>query len=166
MRILDAVYEFITAYTDLDPARVFRGYQNAIALPQEADFCVYDLTDTERVGTNVETNTDTERRLYKLISYAVDVDFIGDDQALQQERASRLEALAMSSACRELFDDFNATMLYPGAVQYLPYVDENEQWLHRYRLPLHISAWELTQVDEGSAKAVKPRLVNVDTFKD
>ena len=167
MRILDAVYAFITTYCeDIEPDSVIRGYQNAAAIPNAADFCVFELLDVERVGTNIETNTDDERRLWKLMSYTIDVDFIGDDQDLQAARASRLEALAMSSAVVPLFDDYNATMLRPGQIRYLPYVDEKEQWLHRYRIPLHIAVWELNRISETSAVEVKPRLVNLDTIKN
>ena len=92
--ILELINDFLLTFTDIKQEVIFQGYQNCIAMPTNNEgFCVLSIMEIKRNGTNVESNSESERRIKKLISYGIDIDFIGDDDLKQRELASRVEAL-------------------------------------------------------------------------
>ena len=153
--ILELVNDFVLAFTDLSQPVLFQGYENRTALPPDNDgFCVMTIADSERRGTNIDKWEDVIRHIKKLTAYTVDVDFVGWDNEKQRERASKLEIMAWSNVAQNFFKKANGAMLYADPLQYLPYVDEDEQSMHRYRVRLHISLWEDFPLDVETAKEV------------
>lgn len=160
--ILEAVNDFVLAYTDMAQEHIFQGYQNRYALPDEQDVCVISLVDNERIGTNVETWTDTARTIKRLIRFTVDVDFIGTDLEKVRQRASNIEMVAWSGVAYRYFLDFGIASLYASPIQYIPYVDETSQYAERYRVTLQLSKWDTLELSEQTANKAEARLENID----
>lgn len=153
--ILELINDFLLTFTDIKQEVIFQGYQNCIAMPPNNDgFCVMSIMEIKRHGTNVESNSENERSIKKLISYGIDIDFIGDNDLKQRELASRVEGLCWSDYIGAFFKERNASMPYSAGVQDVPYLDEDKHFLHRYRIRLYVSTWEETSVKETTAKEV------------
>lgn len=153
--ILELINDFLLTFTDIKQEVIFQGYQNCIAMPPNNDgFCVMSIMEIKRHGTNVESNSENERSIKKLISYGIDIDFIGDDDLKQRELASRVEALCWSDHIGAFFKERNASMPYSAGVQDVPYLDEDKHFLHRYRIRLYVTTWEEISVNETTAKEV------------
>lgn len=161
--MLEEVYDFIKQFIDIDPENILQGYTQAQTLPKEQDFCILSFGDFERPGSNVQTWTDTETTLNRLINYSVLVDFIGLDNETQRKRASVVETIARSLEGAAFFKVYNIALNYGDGFQYLPYIYEDRSYSHRYRVTLHFSKWEAVTLAEQTAASVKPGdIVNVD----
>ena len=91
------------------------------------------------------------------------MDFSHYDQEKVQERAGILEILGRSELSVEFFEKHSVCFLYADDMQYLPYVDDANQFIHRYRVALHLSCWEGVKIKQDYfAKAGLSRLENVD----
>lgn len=163
MDILDIMNDFVLSYlSEYKQEQVIQGYYNRASLPADVPFIVIELNGAERVGTNVETNTDDERILKKLMRYTVYIDFIGADGAEMNSAASIMETIARSGAAVSFFKETGVTVLFAGQVQYLPYADETDQWRHRFRVPIVVSRWEETRLAEASACHLSASIENID----
>lgn len=166
--LLDSVNNFILyCLPEIPQDRMFRGYENRNALPPVQDYVVYAIASTARIGTNVNTfaqgaNDDT-LTTNVLREYAVDVDFFSSSQETAQQRAAALEAIARCYIGVDFFNKDNIGLNYADDTQYLPYVDLTEQYVHRYRVTLHLTVWEAVTVNQQYAnEVVLQRVENVD----
>lgn len=166
--ILTAVYDFITKFAAGVPTdNVFRGYQNRVALPKEQTYAVITLGDIERVGTNVfdqsnSGNGEITSRVMRV--YTVDVDFISLDQSKAQRQATILENIGRSYIATDFFEKYNLYFNYVDDISYLPFVDETDQYLHRYRISLRLTAWDESTTSQEYAERVElQRVENIDT---
>lgn len=166
MSTLDAVYDFITQFTDVAPANVLRGYGQRNALPPDQDFCIFEMDDLERVGSNGQTWTDTTTTLSRLLNFSVIIDFIGNNRETQAKRAANIEILSRSLEGAAFFDAYDLSLLYAETPQYLPYIYESNAYTHRYRVTLRFCKWEeLTLTEQTAQEVTVNNIVNVDTFK-
>lgn len=166
MSDLEAVYDFITNFTDVPAENVLRGYEQRNALPPDEDFCIFDMDDLERVGTNIQTWTDTTTTLSRLLNFSVLIDFIGNDREKQAQRASAVEILSRSLEGNAFFKKYGLSLLYAETPQYLPYIYESNAYTHRYRVTIRLSKWECITLTEQTAQEVTVnKIVNVDTYK-
>lgn len=160
--VLEAVNDYILQYTNVQQDNLFRGYQNRSALPQTQDYTMYWLGDNTRIGTNVDEVKDTETTVNSLREYTVNIDFCGNDQEVVEERAKNLAVLGRSYFSVDFFKSYGITFNYAEEVKYLPFVDETEQYVHRYRIVLHLTRWDKVVVPQQTAIVVEPRIENVD----
>jgi hypothetical protein len=165
--ILKAVHDYVIQYTDTPPAIIYRGYQNRAALPAgRPDFCLIALVSSARHGSNAGELTADEAgqvTVRSLREYAVSVDFTHYDQATAAERGGRLETLSRSPRSVSFFAGYDIAFLHADELQYLPYVDDADQFLHRYRLTLRLSVWEaVTLSAEHFTQVEFTRIENID----
>lgn len=160
--ILEAVNDFVLSCVGIPQDRVFQGYQNRYALPEEQDFCVISLLDADRVGTNVETYTDGERVMNRLMQYSIDIDFIGTDLETVRKRASALEIALWSGAAYDFFTARGMASISADQIQYVPYVDENSQYSERFRVSLKLSMWETFTLPQETANRLTIKNVNIE----
>jgi hypothetical protein len=165
--ILEAVFDYIAEYTDTAPERIYKGYQNRSALPEVLnDFALIVLASTKRRGTNVdESAVEGSGVLTKsLREYVLQIDFCHADWETARRRAAALETLGRSLHSVEFFKPYNLCYLYADDLQYLPYVDDANQYLHRFRVNIHLSRWEGVQIaEEYFDRANVGKVVEVDT---
>ena len=164
--VLEAVNDYILQYTDVQQDNLFRGYQNRSALPQTQDYTMYWLGDNTRIGTNVDEYKDFEATIHALREYTVNIDFCGDDQSSIEKRATNLAVLGRSYISVNFFKTYGITFNYAEEVKYLPFVDETEQYVHRYRIVLHLSRWDNVIVPQQTAIVVEPHIENVDVHHE
>lgn len=161
------VVDFVKQFTDIDGDHILQGYSTRTGLPREQDFCIISNNDFERVGTNVQSWTDTATTIRRLIRYSVLIDFIGLDRNKQAERASTVEILARSLEGGHFFKGRDIGLLYADAPQYLPYIYESKEYSHRYRVQLWLEQWNTVTLEEQTAARIDiSRIVNVDTMKE
>lgn len=166
--ILEAVYDFITTYaSNVVADNVFRGWQNRMALPQTQNFIVISIQDTMRIGTNVVDYTQSAQgniTNQTLREYTVDIDFCNIDQEIAQEQASTIETLGRSDIGVTFFNNYTGLSLnYADDMEYMPYVDEQDQYLPRYRVSLHLTQWDQTTLTQDYFNSVNLRVENIDT---
>ena len=143
MDILEAVNDYILAYTDVVQDNLYRGYQNRATLPQTDDYTMYWMGDTSRVGTNVDEFTAQQKvKINTLQEKVVEIDFCHNDQDVAMNRAKTLAVLGRSYISCNFFKLLGFNFNFADDMQYLPFVDENEQWVHRYRIRLHLTEWD------------------------
>ena len=116
---------------------------------------MYWLGDNTRIGTNVDEYKDFKATIHALREYTVNIDFCGDDQSSIEMRATNLAVLGRSYISVNFFKTYGITFNYAEEVKYLPFVDETEQYVHRYRIVLHLSAI-----------VVEPHIENVDVHHE
>lgn len=162
MSVLEAVNDYILQYTDVQQDNLFRGYQNRSTLPQTQDYTMYWLGDNTRVGTNVDNFGDVDVTVSTLREYTVNIDFCGDDQERVENRARTLAILGRSFVSCNFFKPYNITYNYAEEVKYLPFVDETEQYVHRYRIVLHLTRWDSVVINQETAIQADVYLENVD----
>lgn len=164
---LAAVYDFVKEFTDIPEGNIIQGYNMRTALPQEQDFCILEMDELERVGTNVQSWTDEETTLHRLLRFTVICDFIGLDQQVQERRASVVETLGRSFEGAEFFKQYGMNLNYATTPQYLPYVYDANQYSHRYRVGLSFTQWQDVTLQRTTASKVSvDRMVNVDTYEE
>lgn len=166
--MLDAVNKFILyCLPEIPQERLFRGYVNREALPGVQDYTVYAVNSTARIGTNVNDFAQAidEKITTKVLrEYTVDVDFFSLSQETARQRASTLEAIGRSYLGVDFFKQYEIGLNYAEDMNYLPYVDLTEQYIHRYRVSLHLTKWEEITVNQQYAEEViLQRVENIDT---
>lgn len=160
--ILEAVNDYILQYTDVQQDNLFRGYQNRSTLPQTQDYTMYYLSGNSRIGTNVDDVDDFTTTVKALREYIVNVDFCGDDQETVEDRAKSLAVLGRSYISCKFFKTYGINFSYAENVQYLPFVDETEQYVHRYRIVLHLTRWDSVTISQETAIQAYVYIENVD----
>ena len=160
--MLEAVNDFILQYTDVVQDNLFRGYQNRSTLPQVNDYTLYYEQSVNRIGTNVDEVKNTETEIKSLREYTVNIDFCGDDQEKLAERATDIAILGRSFYGCNFFKGYGVNLDYAEDVQYLPFVDEEQQYIHRYRIVLHLTRWDSVVLPQQTANVVSPHIENVD----
>lgn len=164
--MLNAVYDFVMEYAPNAVAdNIFRGWQNRMALPQTQNFIVISVQDTLRIGTNVSDYSQGSNGIMTtktLREYVIDIDFCNINQEIAQEQAVTIETLSRSYIAVEFFKQQDINMNYADDIEYLPYTDEQDQYLHRYRVSLHLTKWEEIAVNQDFANKVELRIENID----
>ena len=100
--------------------------------------------------------------LYTLREYIINIDFCGDDREKLAKRATTLAIVGRSFVGCNFFNEYGITLDYAEDVQYLPYVDEEQQYIHRYRIVLHLSRWDSVVIPQESANTLSAYIENVD----
>ena len=162
MSVLDAVNDYILQYTDVVQDNLYRGYQNRSTLPQTQDYTMYYVERKVRIGTNVDKIEDIKTTVYSLQEYVVNIDFCGDNQETVEQRATDLAVLGRSFLSVNFFKTYSINFDYAEDVNYLPYVDETDQYVQRYRIVLHLTKWESVEVKSESAIHADVYVENVD----
>lgn len=167
MKILDATCDYITAFcSDIPSDIIYRGYGNRSALPKGQRYVVLVLADTARIGTNVSSDVQAADNVYEtksLREYIVDIDFISDNQQQAQENAGTLEILSRSYIATSFFAEYGIGFNYADTLRYLPFVDQTDQYIHRYRITLHLTCWETVSVPQEYAEKIElNRVENID----
>lgn len=145
--LLSAVNRFILQYADpaIPQERVYRGYQNRIAVMAAADgeeYCVYAVSDTKRIGSNVTAYAAGDTISTKSMrEYVVEIDFCSGDEAIARQRAEGIETLARSFIAVDFFKKHGFGLLFADDIKPLPYVLDTDQFAYRYRVALHITGW-------------------------
>lgn len=162
MTLLDTVNDYILQYTDVVQGSLFRGYQNRASLPQTDDYTMYWEDRTVRVGTNVNEYTDTQLKINALHEYTVNIDFCSNNQETAKSHATKIAVLGRSFISCDYFKAQGFNFDFADDMQYLPFTDENNQYVHRYRIVLHLTEWDNVTLTQQTAKEVKVDVVNVD----
>ena len=160
--ILEAVNDYILRFTNVQQDNLFRGYQNRSTLPQTQDYTMYYLSGNSRIGTNVDDVDDLTTTVKALREYIVNVDFCGDDQETVEDRAKSLAVLGRSYLSCNFFKTYGINFNFAENVQYLPFVDETEQYVHRYRIVLHLTRWDSVTISQETAIQADVYIENVD----
>ena len=150
--MLEAVNDFILQYTDVVQDNLFRGYQNRSTLPQVNDYTMFYEQTINRKGTNVDTYSDTKVEIKTLREYTVNIDFCGADEESLAERAKTLAVIGRSFVGCDFFKSRGITLAYAEDVQYI----------HRYRIVLHLTRWDSVVLPQQTANVVSPQIENVD----
>lgn len=162
----EAVNDFILQYTDVVQDNLYRGYQNRSTLPQVNDYTMFYEMSENRIGTNVDEIRDTEAEIKSLREYTINIDFCGDNQESLMQRAKNLAIIGRSNFGCDFFKNYGITLNYAEDVQYLPFVDEEQQYIHRYRIILHLSRWDSVVLPQETANAVSAYIENVDVHHE
>lgn len=146
--LLTAVNRFVLRYADpaIDQERLYRGYQNRttiLAADDGEDYCVYAISDTKRIGTNVTTFATAGSTIStkSMREYTVEIDFSSTNETAARQRAGIIETLARSFIAVDFFREHGFGLLFADDIKPLPYVIGTEQYVYRYRVVLHISGW-------------------------
>ena len=162
LKLLDVVNDYILQYTDVTQDKLFRGYQNRATLPQTDDYTLFYMSNAVRVGTNVNEYTDTQAKIYALQEKTVNVDFCSSNHETAENHAKRLAVLGRSYVSCDYFKAQGFNYNFADDMQYLPFTDENNQYVHRYRIVLHLTEWDNVTLTQQTAKEVNVDVINVD----
>lgn len=152
----------------LTPGQIYLGQQNNAALPTTREHVVFFIASTRRIGTNIGAQLVSDEGKTSTASYreyTVNVDFCDADYARSLQRAEHFETLGRSTVGVDFFKkNYDIALLYCDNMQFLPYVDDTNQYINRYRLPLHLAYWTTYEYPtEYFDKVAITRLENVDT---
>lgn len=144
--LLTAVSRFILRYANpaMPQERVYRGYQNrtAVAAADGEEYCVYAVSDTKRIGSNVTLYASDDTISTKSMrEYVVEIDFCSSDETAARQRAEGIETLARSFIAVDYFGAYGLGLLFADDIKPLPYVMDTNQYAYRYRVMLHITDW-------------------------
>ena len=158
----EAVNDFILQYTDVVQDNLYRGYQNRSTLPQVNDYTMFYEMSENRIGTNVDEFRDKESEIKSLREYTMNIDFCGENQEALMQRAKNLAVVGRSFVGCNFFKDYGISLNYAEDVQYLPFVDEEQQYIHRYRIVLHLARWDSVTIKQDTAIKADVYIENVD----
>ena len=158
----EAVNDFILQYTDVVQDNLYRGYQNRSTLPQVNDYTMFYEMSENRIGTNVDEFRDKEAEIKSLREYAMNIDFCGENQEALMQRAKNLAIIGRSNFGCDFFKNYGIELNYAEDVQYLPFVDEEQQYIHRYRIVLHLARWDSVTIKQDTAIKADVYIENVD----
>ena len=164
--VLGAVYDFLKTYIVPD-VEVVRGWQNRAALPNASSYVVMTLLNQARHGTNVDVwddvrpEVDIDETTNMLVEYEVQVDFCGTDETVVSEWANTCALFGRYHKYAEFFRQLDLSGLYADDPRSLPFQDD-QQWVVRYSVTLHLSGWIRKTVVEPAFTAVTWRIENVD----
>ena len=158
----EAVNDFILQYTDVVQDNLYRGYQNRSTLPQVNDYTMFYEMSENRIGTNVDEFRDKEAEIKSLREYTMNIDFCGENQEALMQRAKNLAVVGRSFVGCNFFKDYGISLNYAEDVQYLPFVDEEQQYIHRYRIILHLARWDSVTIKQDTAIKADVYIENVD----
>lgn len=162
--MLDAVYDFIVKFApDVTEENIFRGYGNRLALPESQEYVIFGVTGSSRIGTNVnDFSAESSVTTNVLREYTVSIDFCSAAHETARVQAAALENIGRCYIGTEFFAEYGVNLNYTDDLQYLPFTDETDQYVERYRVTLHITVWENTTVAQEYAEEVKAGVYNVD----
>ena len=121
----------------------------------------YEMSEN-RIGTNVDEIRDKETEIKSLREYTMNIDFCGDNQESLMQRAKNLAIIGRSNFGCDFFKNYGIELNYAEDVQYLPFVDEEQQYIHRYRIVVHLSRWDSVILPQQTAIVIEPHIENVD----
>lgn len=168
--MLEAVNDYVLKFAEpaTSQERIYRGKQNRAALPDKAqDFVIIDQgSSPQRIGTNSgesDVGEDGTINIKSLRRYPIDIDFCHVDENVAHERAAIMETLGRSAYSVEFFEKHGFCFLYADDLQPLPYVDEFKQYIHRYRVTVHLTRWSAVSIKHDYFEDVQlGRFENVD----
>lgn len=156
--MLNAVAEFLKQYLEIQNDALYRGYGNRMALPGRQCYVVLAMLDTLRIGTNIQLHTKSEQSLRTpsvLIEYIISVDFCSIDNEAALQKATTLEILSNDLETVRFFNEQDMGFHYAENIDYLPFVAEQDEYIHRYRVNLHIGSWRSTDLKQEYAEDVR-----------
>lgn len=160
--VLTAVNDFLLRFVNAPQDIIVRGYQNLYALPQEDDYILIANDYAKRVGTNIHDYTDTLQVERALHEYVVTIDFCNRSEDTAYDMANTIEVISRSRLPCEFFKDYDIEFLYCEDIKNLPFVNKENQYIYRYRVTIHLSAWETYSQNAESAIHADVYIENVD----
>lgn len=164
--MLDAVAQFLLQFAPGQlEENLVQGYQNRMALPQTQSYTVLALSGTQRIGTNVNRYAQTADEIEVMAQreYTVDVDFCDVRQGLAEEKARAVEIFGRNNLGVSFFKRLGIGLNYTDDMQYIPFVDATDQYIHRYRVVIHLTRWETVTAPQEYAERVElQRVENID----
>lgn len=156
--MLGAVNDFILKYApNTTQNNIFRGYYNRAALPQKDSFIIVSMYDSLGIGTNVYKYDNLENGTASteaLREYTISIDFCNCDQSLAVQQVQNVAVIANSFLAVDFFKQYNLCLNYAEDIEYLPYTTVQEQYIHRYRVNLHITDWNTVEYPQEAAERV------------
>lgn len=149
---------------------IYRGYLNNITLPQDSnEYIIVTCMEAIRRGTNreelVSYDTETGLAKYRVITYLevpVQVDFYSDTENARI-RAQSTETMSRSSFGVNFFRQRGMSINYATGLRDLTEVDEEERFIRRFTLTLHVCYWSGLVFDLPYIDSVNiNRIENVD----
>jgi hypothetical protein len=145
--VIKVFYDFLSTnlYPSVDAQSVFYANQNNITLPENNDYCIYELNSSTKTATTIETyNAEKEQlTLQGKLEIVCHVDIYcssqnGDTNLTALQRAQNIAMLFKSVYGVSLFKGTDVTPLYPDEVQdtSLPNSDSGN-YLYRASVNLH-----------------------------
>lgn len=156
--MLNVVAEFLKQYIGVQNDALYRGYSNRMALPGKQCYVVLAMLDTLRIGTNIQDYTRSEQSIRTpsaLIEYIISVDFCSIDNEAALQKATTLEILSYDLGTVQFFNEYDMGFHYAENMDYLPFVAEQDEYVHRYRVNLHIGSWRSTDLKQEYAEDVR-----------
>lgn len=160
-----AVYDYILKFANppIEAANIYRGYPNRTALPSTNNYIVYTESNKQREGTNVtvypDDNTLEDQATFL---YTFDIDFTSDNQDLALQWSMIFETLNRSHIATDFFKDKPCQFIRGNDTQLIPYVDDNRQYIYRYRCPIIVSKLEKVMIQQDYFSKVNLNIENVD----
>lgn len=160
-----SVYDYILKFADppIEADRIFRGYPNRTALPLTNTYIVFTESNIERIGTNVtEYPDDAILEDQATFFHTFDIDLTSDNQELALHWSMIFETLNRSHIAADFFKDKPCQFIRGNDTQFIPYVDDNRQYIYRYRCPIIVSKLEKVTIRQDYFSKVDLRIENVD----
>jgi hypothetical protein len=157
-----AVVAFIKDYAGI--GHVYQGWQNRSALPAGTNvYAVVSLLLSIPLNTPIERMTDDDDiyEVSRLNELQVQVDICGEDDSARQQ-AQMLHLAASSSIGIQFFNEHEMSVLYADDVRDISFVGDAQQFVRRYMLTLHLSAWNGFTVNYDGFNKARAHLEDVD----
>lgn len=171
--ILGAVFEFVAAHAapKIDPDRIYRGWQNRMALPSDSqEFCIISITTSTRRGTvdtswQIDNESGWGRETIKSTQNVdVQIDFFGESDTARLQ-AQSIDALAGSRIGATFFRDRGLSCLYADQVRDMTFSSDDDQFLPRFMVTLHLCAEvDLDAEIDGFNTVHIDKIKDVDTY--
>lgn len=164
--VLTAVNDFLLHFLKVPQDIIVRGYQNLYALPQEDNYILIANDYGKRVGTNVHEFTDSEYVTKALHEYVVTIDFCNHNEDEVYDMANTIEVISRSRLPCEFFHSYDMEFLFCEDIKNIPFVNKENQYIYRYRVSLHLSAWEEYATGQETANTISVYIENVDVHHE
>ncbi len=119
-----------------------------------------------RIGTNVDEIRETEAEIKRGREDKRNREGGGEKKEAGRKRAKNRARIGRANFGCDFFKNYGIELNYAEDVQYLPFVDEEQQYIHRYRIVLHLSRWDSVVLPQETANAVSAYIENVDVHHE
>ena len=167
-----AVTDYLAEFTDVAPENIIWGNQNNTALPKSNDYIIFNVINTTRHGTTVESWSkdlkDDSYTLEETLEFLVQVDFYASTNNGQSgiqalKRCQDIELISRSTMGVYFFNCRGMSILYADDSRDLTGIGDSDDYVRRAMTTLHLCACYKTVLHSGFFDSVKLRIHNVDT---
>lgn len=168
--IISAIYDYIEAFSDIDPNNIFLAPANRLNLPRQTNhFALLSVLSSTPTSTNKKSITyqdDTDiQTTATLKKFVVQIDIYGNSVLQCMESMNKVHMLWRDAVGYDFLAARHVNPLYVSDIRHSHEVDASDQFVERLSADFTLCAWEYSNAPVQTFSHVKVKAcINVDAM--